>query len=244
MKRALAVSDDPDFHAFLAQACAALGLLQLISARSGAEAMSQLRMGPVSVAVLDFNAASWDSYQLLNEINQRHPGIAVLGLTQTPEMASERRMKHAGAVRMLNRRVPPETLMEELEAMANASAKGHIEGIHLASLLQVLDWERKNCLVGVYSEGRSGLLHFQRGLLVHAECPGLSGEEAGIEILGWDDASIDFLPSRESPRTVHRPLKELLMLAAQLRDEAERDEDRPFDGLRGLGDPVLSPDPS
>lgn len=251
MKRVLAVSDDTDFHAFLAQACAESGAFQLVSAQNGWEAMAELRLRPAAVALLDFNASSWDAYQLLGEIHQQHPSLAIIGLTRTPEVAMERRMKHAGAVRMLNRRVRPEALIEELGAMLDSSAKGHIEGIHLASLLQVLDWERKNCMLRIQSGGRTGLLHFQRGYLVHADSQDQSGEAAGIEILGWEDARIDFLPYQDVERTIHLPLKEILMRAAQLRDEFGRDT-RPeawdADGALGdpsdFGDPLPSPGPS
>ncbi|HJV23778.1 MAG TPA: DUF4388 domain-containing protein [Holophagaceae bacterium] len=228
MKRVLAVSDDADFHGFLAQACALTGNFRLAAARSGWEALAELRLRVCDLALLDFNAESWDAYALLGEIHREFATLPIIGLTRTPEMATERRMRNAGAVRMLNRQVRPELLLNELVAMLESPAKGHIEGIHLASLLQVLNWERKNCLVRVQSLGRTGLLHFQRGFLIHAECAGMTGEVVALEILGWEETKLDFLPFQQAERTIQRPLDEILMMAAQFRDEEQA-------GLDGLG---------
>ena len=219
MKRVLAVSDDADFHEFLAQACALSGTFRLAAARSGWEALAELRLRTCDLALLDFNAESWDAYGLLGEIHREFTTLPVIGLTRTPEVAAERRMRHAGAVRMLNRQVRPELLLNELVAMLDSPAKGHIEGIHLASLLQVLNWERKNCLVRVISLGRTGYLHFQRGFLIHAECAGLIGEAVALEIMSWGETQLDFLPFHPTERTIHRPLDEILMMAAQFQDE-------------------------
>lgn len=222
MKRVLAVSDDAGFHEFLRAACRAQSGFQVVSALTGWEALTELNLRPASLAILDFNAATWDAYQVLGEIRQRHAELSILGLTRTPGVAVERRMKHAGPVRMLHREVAPESLLEEMAMMLEGSAKGHIEGLQLSSLLQVLDWERKHCTVRVRAEGRSGLLHFHRGHLIHAEAGVLSGAAAAVDVLMWDDASIEFRPPMDVPRSIELPLKEILLLAAQTRDEADR----------------------
>ncbi len=227
MKRVLAVSEDADFHEFLREACRSQDGFQIASARNGFEAMAELRLRRVSVAILDLDAKTWDSYHLLSEIHGEAPDLAMLGLTRTPTMAVERRMKQAGPVRMLGRDAAPEALLEEINTLLDDGTTGHIEGIQLSSLLQVLDWERKNCLVRVQDRGRAGLLYFQRGFLIHAECGGLHGETAALEVLAWDDARIDFLPQREVERSIHLPLKELLLMAAERRDVAARKGSEP-----------------
>ncbi|HJU83415.1 MAG TPA: response regulator [Holophagaceae bacterium] len=233
MKRVLAVSDDAEFHEFLNQACTLSGGFQVVSARNGWEALTEQRLRPADLALLDFNASSWDGYELLGEIHKDHPDLPIIGLTRTPEVATERRMRNAGAVRMLNRQVRPELLLNELMAMLESPAKGHIEGIHLASLLQVLNWERKNCLVRVQSLGRTGMLYFQRGFLVHADCAGMVGEAVALEILGWEETRVDFLPPLQAERSIHRPLDEILMMAAQIRDEEQFGLEPGIDGGSG-----------
>lgn len=227
MKRVLAVSEDADFHEFLGEACQSQDGFQIARAMNGWEAMAELRLRRISLAVLDLDARTWDSYLLLGDIHQECPDLALLGLTRTPSVAVERRMKQAGPVRMLPRDARPETLLEEISAQLDAATAGYIQGIQLSSLLQVLDWERKNCLLRVQEEDRSGFLYFQRGLLIHAASGALEGEAAALEILAWEDARVDFLPQSEVGRTIQLPLKELLMMAAERRDVAARkDQDR------------------
>ncbi len=238
MKRVLAVSDDAEFHEFLSRVCAPTGGFQVVPARDGWEAMAEQRLRPADLALLDFNAATWDAYELLSQLHQHTSYLPVVGLTWTPEVLSERRRPNAGPVRMLNRRVAPEKLLQELMAMLDGPAKGHIEGIHLGSLLQVLSWERKNCLVQVSARGHQGLLYLQRGLLIHAQCGELGAESAALTILGWEDAKLDFLPFHRVEPTIQRPLEEILLMAAQARDEGWEEaggagpapEDDPFSG--------------
>lgn len=222
MKRVLAVSEDADFHEFFGDACRSWVGVQFVQARNGWEAMAELRLRPAALAVLDLDATTWDSYQLLGEITGEFPDIPMIGLTRTLSMAIERRMKVAGTVRMLHRSIHPEALLEEIERLLHSGTAGHIEGIQLSSLLQVLDWERKNCLVRVQDQGRDGYLHFQRGLLLHAETGVLRGESAALEILSWEEAKLDFFPASEVERTIQLPLKELLLMAAERRDVAAR----------------------
>ena len=222
MKRVLAVSDDPAFLASFREACQTQRGFQLVLASNAWEALAELRLRPASLAILDFNAETWDAYQLLAEIHQQHGGLEIIGLTHTPSVAVERRMKRAGAVRMLHRQTRPGALVEEALFMLHGSAKGHIEGLQLSSLLQVLDWERKDCLLRVQCHGTVGMLHFRRGYLVHAECREVEGLAAALEILAWEDARIDFLPPRDEARSIDLPVKELLLMAAQQRDEGER----------------------
>ena len=215
MKRVLAVSDDPAFLASFREACQTQRGFQLVLASNAWEALAELRLRPASLAVLDFNSETWDAYQLLGEIQQENAALEIIGLTRTPSVAVERRMKRAGPVRMLHRQARTETLVEEALFMLHGSAKGHIEGLQLSSLLQVLDWERKDCLVRVQCMGSVGLLHFRRGFLVHAECRELEGLAAAMEVLAWEEVRIDFLSAREEGRSINLPLEELLLMAAQ-----------------------------
>lgn len=222
MKRVLAVSDDAELQAFLGVAFGAMAGFQLVHAGSAWEALAELRLRPANLAILDFDSRTWDAYQLLGHMHETHPTLCVLGLTRTPSVAVERRKQPAGPVRMVQRQIAPEALLQKALTMLHGETVGHVEGLQLSSLLQVLDWERKDCLVRVTCKGRIGFLHFLRGLLIHAELEGRAGVEAALEILAWEQALVDFLPVEVSARSIECPLSELLMMAATRRDERER----------------------
>ena len=221
MQRVLAVSDDSAFLECLVQANAISRMFQLVTASNTWEALTEQRLRPAVAALIDLHGSTWDAYQFLGEIHKDFPGLPIIGLTQTTEVALERRARQMGIVRIANRAASPEFLLNEVHFALEASPTGFIEGLHLSSLLQVLHWERKNCRARVQVSDQEGILYFDRGLLVHAVCENLSGRDAAMEILGWEEARVEFMPAEATPRTIHQPLDEILMLVAKHRDEAE-----------------------
>jgi hypothetical protein len=98
---------------------------------------------------------------------------------------------------------------------------------NLTDLVQMECLARSTQVIRVMSRGDVGYLYFQNGDIVHAMSSNAVGEEAALEILGWDEGS--FEPSStgwSSAPTITRSWQSLLMLAATTRDEAERDKNR------------------
>lgn len=75
----------------------------------------------------------------------------------------------------------------------------------------------------VKSENRRGVLYFDQGQIVHAECENESGTDAACMILTWDEGQM--APGNEfwlqSP-SIEMSWQGLLMMAAQRKDEAAR----------------------
>ena len=66
----------------------------------------------------------------------------------------------------------------------------------LSSFLQLIAMEQQTCLLRVYSRKKDskGLLYFKDGVLYDAVCRNKQGEQAGVEMIGWEDIEITFLP--------------------------------------------------
>lgn len=224
MQRILAVSDDQAYLTSLVEASHKHRMFQLVTAPLGWSALAEQRLRPSEVVLVDLQAGAWEAYQFLGELHKEFPNVPLMGLTLASEVALERRARQMGIVRMVNRSAPPKEVLDEVHFALEAAPQGHIEGLHLSSLLQVLHWERKNCRALVQNAQREGTLYFDRGLLIHAVQGDLSGQAAAQEILGWNQSRVEFLSHQASPRTIHLVLNELLMLVAQDRDEKDRDE--------------------
>jgi hypothetical protein len=104
---------------------------------------------------------------------------------------------------------------------------GRVENIGLASFLQLLEMERKTCSLHVEAAaiaeagaGRKGRLFFRTGKLVGAETGELTGGDAALEIVTWEQADVEI----SSGCAVTGPplpggLAFLLMEAMRLQDE-------------------------
>ncbi len=101
---------------------------------------------------------------------------------------------------------------------------GRIEGVSLASFLQLLEQERKSCTLIVSSGDQEGRFYFEEGVLVDARSSGESGQEAASAILSWPSPS--FSVARAEEDRMHRinlPLAHILLAAAKIDDECQAD---------------------
>ena len=68
-----------------------------------------------------------------------------------------------------------------------------------------------------------GLLYIKAGEVVHAAYQAEEGLRAAYEILSWDRPDIEFVETCRVERTMDMPLTELLMNAAMLTDQQDRE---------------------
>ncbi len=96
-----------------------------------------------------------------------------------------------------------------------------LRGASLWDLVQMECLARSHLSVQVVGEGGVGYLYFDRGHIVHATTPQLSGEAAALEILAWTNGSFQTCdrpwPEQVTIGTSHEGL---IMQAAQIRDES------------------------
>ncbi|MGC4000698.1 MAG: DUF4388 domain-containing protein [Anaeromyxobacter sp.] len=116
--------------------------------------------------------------------------------------------------------------LPERKSQVSASSPGFratLSGMGVADLVQMNCLSGQTCSVKVTSETRVGWLHFAQGNIVHASTGAWVGDKAVLEILSWQEGSFEpvggISPER---RTVETGWQNLLLLAAQQRDEGSR----------------------
>ena len=95
-------------------------------------------------------------------------------------------------------------------------------GISVANFLQLIAMEQKSCLLEVYSQENSkGQLTIQRGRLYDAECEELRGEDAALQIIAWENVTMNFkaLPKKKMQRKISADLTSLLLESLKMKDE-------------------------
>lgn len=197
--------------------------VQLLTACHGRAALRVLERQPVDLVVTDLKMPEMDGFELVAELSRSRPGLPVIIMTAfgTPEI--EDRLRASGITRSLDKPIDFQALSRSIFETLAASASGHLRGISLATLLQMVELDRKTCTVQVTADGRQGSLVFRDGQLLDAISGTNHGDDAALEILGWDQGAIELGPAA-APRTrvVTRHLSDLLMDAFRLRDERER----------------------
>jgi hypothetical protein len=117
---------------------------------------------------------------------------------------------------------PEEVLARTCDAL-NQTVRGYLDNVSLASLLQLLEMERKTCTLSVTCGPRDGVLVVSKGVLVGARTGDLQGEAGAIAIVAWPGANVT-LSRRpvDAGIEIHSSLGFILIEAMRLVDEAAR----------------------
>ncbi len=110
-------------------------------------------------------------------------------------------------------RRPPEIdeLLVQADRLVRRSRQSVVRGISLASLLQVIELERKTCTLRVSGGEDHGRIGVRGGELVHAQVGALTGKDALFTILGWDAPGISLEESCDEVTSLSGGAQKILL---------------------------------
>ncbi len=100
-------------------------------------------------------------------------------------------------------------------------AKKMIDGFSLDNILQISSMENKSQTMSVRTLDRLGFLYMELGELIDARTGELTGYDAAIEILCWDDPQIELTTLEPRQRSIEVPLIKILLNVSKAKDERE-----------------------
>lgn len=124
----------------------------------------------------------------------------------------------------LRKPLSAQQIMEAVRTEIRHVARGVIEGLSLASLLQMLHMEGKTCTIRVTSGRRQGFFYMRAGQIINARYRRTEGTEAALLLLASTSpkAEIDG-QLHDSTHAIHMRIEELMMEAMRIQDENARD---------------------
>ena len=224
MKTVLIVDDEELFLASLAEGLSAYANeFTVITSPDGQKAKAVLESRSIDLVVTDLKMPVMDGLQLIAYMMRNYPPIPVIVMTAfgTPDI--EGCIGEFDILGYMEKPIDYHSLAEKIRLGLSEPARGQIEGITLFSFLQLLQMEQKTCSLKIQSGENEGFLHFSAGELLNAALGDTEGEEAAYKILSWDDTKIEIISaSRKVKKQIQTSLNNLLMTAAQIRDEKSR----------------------
>jgi CheY-like chemotaxis protein len=221
-KTVLLVDDDPGTLYVLANGLSTvLAMFEVVTAADGREAVAVLEERQIDALVTDLAMPVMDGFALIAYVTNRRSSLPVVVLSGMAPHSMDHRLAGYGGLRVLRKPASYQDVatcvLEELERVD----MGQVEGIPLASVLQLLEAERSSCSVVVTSGKRRGRLQFESGRLINAFSDdfGAEGEAAAYDILSWNDTAIEFeqLPNNLR-KLVHTPMQLMLIELAVVQD--------------------------
>ena len=230
MKNVLIVDDEESFLASLAA-----GLREysadffVLTANNGRKAVQVLESATVDLVVSDIRMPEMDGFELLAYMSTNFPSIPAIVMSAYWSPVVKERLETMGTLRFLEKPVDFQELAEAiLEGLKPDFKGGSLKGISLAGFLQLIEMEQKTCLLEVFSEeGDKGFFYFNKGSLYDAICDANRGEEAALEMIGWDRVEINFknLPKKKVKKRIESEIINLLMEGMRLKDELTEQEE-------------------
>jgi len=250
VKKILIVDDEKSFLLSLKDGLSVHSdKFQILTAENGREAVDVLRSLSVDLLVTDLKLPEMNGFELLAWVSRHQPQLPVIVMSAfgTPEI--EARLAKMDTLQFLEKPLDLEMLEEGIFNGLNAGGKSFIRGITLATFLQLMKVEKKNCTLKVSISAQSAYLYIQRGELIDAEYGALEGIEAALEIVGWDDAEIEMDGiCRRQDDVINMPMEHLLIEAFKRKDEAEELEKAGLfsvpERTNSLPEPASQPQPS
>lgn len=224
MTRVLIVDDDPGQLRMLAHVIAARRRdLQVVTANTGTQAIEALQSSKVDLVLTDLQMPEMSGFELLTWLVNNRPQIPIFTMTAYPDAESVDRLDELGAVECFTKPLDITAVLQRLSLALTDGVGGHVRNIGLPAFLQLVEMERKSCVLMIESGAHNGVLHLDDGVLVDARTDQLRGDAAATAIAAWPSPSITIRTSRGvKRRTVERPLGFILLEAMRLQDEARR----------------------
>ena len=243
MKKILIVDDEESFLLSLTDMFKTCDeQFDIQTAGNGKEAIEALEKDSFNLVVTDLKMPEVDGFGLLAHMSKKHPDIPVIAMTAfgTPEM--EDQILDLGAFQYIEKPIEFDLLLKKITDGLDAGTKGHVAGISIGSFLQLLELERKTCTLTVTAGELNGVIYFKQGDLINAIIgDSEEGLEAALEILCWDNTSIEIVNMcRKRKRVIEVPLGYLLIEGARKKDEMEHP---PEDAEREAGEAVETEPP-
>ena len=229
-KTVLIVDDDPGTLHVLAHGIDnVLDMFDVITASNGHEAVEIVERQPVDALVTDLSMPVMDGFALIAYITNHPHIVPVVVLSGMATSEVDERLARYGGLRVLRKPASYQDVAETVLEVITDTERGHVEGIPLAGILQLVESERRSCTVVVTSGRRKGRLYFQSGRLINAfsEDFGADGEAAAYDILGWGETAITFEHLPETVRRqIHTPMQLMLIEVAVVQDQVRQRTER------------------
>ncbi len=224
MKNILIVDDEKPLLLSLADELSTYaGEFNILTAENGKKAIDVLKRSGIDLVITDLKMPVMDGFELLSYMNRNHTDIPVIVMSAYSAPVVEDRLRSIGIFQYIEKPLDLEDLVTKiLEELAEGS-EGNIRGITLPAFLQLVEMERKTCTLQIESDGKEGCLYFNKGELIDAETPDLTGENAAYDIACWNKPGIKIdRICRKRKKNINSPLGQILMEAFRLKDERER----------------------
>jgi YesN/AraC family two-component response regulator len=193
---------------------------KMFSAQNGQEALKCFKSRDIALLITDLRMPEMDGITLISHVHNQYPTVPIIVMTAFGSPQIEKQIKKLGILHYLEKPIGFDELRDHILHELSHKKKSRIEGVTLASFLQLIWMEKMTCTLLVKSTENSGTLSVLSGELKNAKTKNLDGLDAAMEILDWENVAIELDENYAADgETIKISIEELLLESFRRKDE-------------------------
>jgi len=189
----------------------------VVPAKDGQEAIEILQTQQVDVLVTDIQMPRINGLALLAYVSEHHSNIPCLVMSAYGTSRMKAKLPK-DLLQFFQKPFEIEDLARAIiDVLERGTALDGLQAISVESFLHMIVMERASCILEIKSPDEPmGLLYFESGELLDAECGDLSGEAAALALIPRKQASFGFkfYPDKSVGKRIFTDLNQLIRQAA------------------------------
>ncbi len=202
-----------------------------LTAANGKEALQVLNSLEIALLITDLRMPEMDGITLISHVHNQFPSLPIIVMTAFGSPQIEKQVKDLGILHYLEKPISFDDFRDHILNELSQKKRGRIEGITLASFLQLVWMEKSTCTLIIKNVKNNGILGIRNGELRYAECDGEAGREAALRILSWPDVIIEMEDAPPKQETINASIEELLLESFRLQDERNNEPSIEYEEL-------------
>jgi CheY-like chemotaxis protein len=195
---------------------------EVMIANNGREALGLLKKGKIDLVISDIRMPDINGLDLLVRIKMEHPQTKVIIMTAYGSSDVQKEANRRGSLFYIEK---PFEISDIRQIIIDLIGKkkgfqGKVFDVQLTDIIQMNCLGRLTTALVITRNGEKGVIYFNKGEIIHAECGERKGTDAFYRILSWEEgeflSNIGFIPPVQ---TIFQSWEHLLVEAMRRTDD-------------------------
>jgi DNA-binding response OmpR family regulator len=195
---------------------------EVIIANNGKEALSLLKKDKIDLVISDIRMPDINGLDLLVRIKMEHPQTKVIIMTAYGSSDVQKEANRRGSLFYIEKPFEINDIRKIIIDLIGKKKgfQGKVFDVQLTDIIQMNCLGRLTTALVITRNGEKGVIYFNEGEIIHAECGEKKGSDAFYRILSWDEgefiSNIGFIPPVQ---TIFQSWEHLLVEAMRRTDD-------------------------
>ena len=195
---------------------------EVMIANSGREALHLLKRNKIDLVISDIRMPDINGLDLLVQVKMEFPQTKVIIMTAYGSSDVQKEANRRGSLYYIEKPFEISDIRRIIIDLIGRKKgfQGKVFDVQLTDIIQMNCLGRLTTALIITRDGEKGIIYFNEGEVIHAECGESKGTEAFYRIMSWDEgefiSNIGFVPPVQ---TIYQNWEHLLFEAMRRNDE-------------------------